>query len=170
MKKLIHKLRLIRLRRQLNGIGEHVVISRDFEIGVRNRITIGNYVYIGPEATIWGDGGVEIKDGVIIGPRVTIHTSNHNYQDANTLPYDSKSVLKPVSIGEGTWIGDQVMICPGVKIGRGVVIAMGSVVTKEVPDLAIVGGNPAKIIKFRMNIDVEAMIRNKRYYLNDRQR
>ena len=55
----------------------------------------------------------------------------------------------PVVIGDDVWIGRRAMIMPGVKIGNGVVVAAGAVVTKDVPDFAIVGGVPAKILKIR---------------------
>lgn len=59
------------------------------------------------------------------------------------------SVVKEVSIGNDVWIGMRSIIMPGVTIGNGVVIGAGAVVTKDVPDYAVVGGVPARIIKFR---------------------
>ena len=114
-------------------------------------IFIGDYVHIGPGARIAATGGVTIGTGTIMGPRVTIHSSNHRYDGdgLSSLPYDGVTILRRVSIGEHVWIGDNVMICPGVQIGEGAVIAMGSVVTKDVPPLGIVGGNPASLIKMR---------------------
>ena len=57
--------------------------------------------------------------------------------------------LKKVTIGNDVWIGTRVIILPGVTVGNGVIIGAGAVVTKDVPDMAIVGGVPAKIIKYR---------------------
>ena len=65
------------------------------------------------------------------------------------LPYDSIYNVKDVSIGENVWIGADVSIMPGVTIGEGAVIAACTCVTKDVPPLAIVGGNPFKVIKYR---------------------
>ena len=59
------------------------------------------------------------------------------------------SRIAEVVIGNDVWIGMRVIIMPGVKIGNGVVIGAGAVVTKDVPDFAIVGGVPAKIIRYR---------------------
>ena len=59
------------------------------------------------------------------------------------------SDFHPVNIGNDVWIGARVTILPGVKIGNGAIIGAGSVVTKDVPDFAIVGGNPARVIKYR---------------------
>ena len=65
------------------------------------------------------------------------------------LPYDSTYNVKDVKIGENVWIGADVSIMPGVTIGEGAVIAACTCVTKDVPPLAVVGGNPFKIIKYR---------------------
>ena len=76
-------------------------------------------------------------------------STNHNYQSAKEVPFDKTALLQSVEIGNNCWIGARSIICPGVKIEDGVVVAMGSVVTKSVPKGAIVGGNPARILKYR---------------------
>lgn len=115
-----------------------------------------------------GGGGLVIGDNTIIGPRVTIHTVNHRYENATMLPYDNYSYLKPVVIGRNVWIGDHVLICPGSKIGEGAVVAMGSVVSGEIPRLAVVAGNPAKIIKYRDENRYEDLDKNEKYYLQEK--
>ena len=86
----------------------------------------------------------------MMGPYCTIYTQNHKYSDTsrpmNQQGFDEE---KPVYIGNDVWIGGHVMILPGITIGNGSVIGGGSVVTRNVPDNAVVGGNPAKIIKYR---------------------
>lgn len=77
-----------------------------------------------------------------------IITENHNYE-GEKLPYDTTYIRKNVTIGDCVWVGSRVIIMGGVSIGEGAIIAAGSVVTKDVPPLAIVGGNPAKLIKYR---------------------
>lgn len=131
-------------------IGENVQINKG-TFSMSQNIEIGDNVYIGPDAYIFAQGGLLIGDGTIIGPRVTILTNNHNYDspDLNSIPYDGKNILKKVTICENVWIGANVSIVPGVTIGEGAVIAMGAVVSKDVPPFAVVGGNPAKIIKYR---------------------
>jgi maltose O-acetyltransferase len=129
-------------------------------------ISIGNHIYFGPGASIHGRGGISIADGVIFGPRVTIHSSNHNYESGQCVPYDGGVCLRPVVIEEAVWVGDGAMICPGVRIGRGAIIAMGSVVTRDVPSYSVVGGNPAKVIKRRINPEItEELIRKGEFYL-----
>lgn len=138
-----------RLRNRLGTIGTNVVISSGGQFGNPENIHLGKHIYIGPEAYFWAIGGLFVEDGVIFGPRVNIHTSNHRYEDANALPYDGVTILRSVRLCQNVWVGANVLIVPGVTIGEGAVVAMGSVVTKDVPKGAIVGGNPARIIKYR---------------------
>lgn len=93
-------------------------------------------------------GGVEIGDYFHTGRDLTILSSNHNY-NGNSIPYDATYIKKPVVIKDFVWCGSGVKILPGVTIGEGAIIAMGAVVVKDVPPMAIVGGNPAKTIKYR---------------------
>lgn len=97
-------------------------------------------------------GGVSIGQYFHVGRALTIYSMNHNYQSKLLIPYDSFNILKPVVIKDFVWCGANVTIVPGVTIGEGAVIGAGSVVTKDVPDYAIVGGNPAIVLKYR-NID-----------------
>lgn len=113
-------------------------------------IEIEDFVHIGPHATIDGRGGIRIGKGTIIAPKVTIYSANHNYDDdLEALPFDNKIIAKSVVIGRYVWIGGNSIILPGVTIGQGAIIAAGSVVTKNVPDGALVGGNPARVLKIR---------------------
>jgi acetyltransferase-like isoleucine patch superfamily enzyme len=94
-------------------------------------------------------GGVTIGRYFHTGRGLTIFSTNHNYEDATMIPYDEVSIEKPVVIKDFVWCGANVTIVPGVTVGEGAVIGAGSVVTKDVPDYAVVGGNPAKVIKYR---------------------
>lgn len=76
-------------------------------------------------------------------------TQNHNYNSGSAIPYDDQYVVKTTIIKDFVWIGFNVTLLPGITIGEGVIIAACSVVTKDVPDYAIIGGNPAKIIGYR---------------------
>ena len=97
---------------------------------------------------IHGGGKVKIGDYFHSGPECLIMTENHNYEGAK-IPYDETTVLKDVIIGNCVWVGRRVIIVGDIKIGDGAIVAAGSVVVKDVPDYAIVGGNPAKVIKYR---------------------
>ena len=84
-----------------------------------------------------------------MGPNVKIYTRNHNFNDLSVpIALQGKS-SKPTFVGDDVWLGANVIITAGVIIGNHSIIAAGSIVTKNVPDFAIVGGNPAKIIKYR---------------------
>lgn len=103
-------------------------------------------------------GGVHIGRYFHTGRGLTIFSVNHNYKNAEAIPYDKIVIERPVIIKDFVWCGANVTILPGVTIGEGVVVAGGTVVTKDVPDYAIVGGNPHKILKYR---DIEEFNRLK---------
>jgi len=132
-------------------LGDNVVIEPWAHVSHPDCVSIGSDSYIGPNAYIAGDGGLTIGESVMIGPKVYIQTSSHNYDsvDLMALPYDHRIISKPITIHNFVWIGGRVSIMPGVQIGEGSVIGAGSVVVKDVPSLAIVAGNPARVIKYR---------------------
>ena len=96
------------------------------------------------------NGKVIIGNNVMMGPDVCIHARNHAF-DRLDIPMNLQGFTteKPVVIEDDVWIGARAIILPGVHIGTGAVIGAGAVVTKEVPDYAVVGGNPAHILKMR---------------------
>ena len=98
--------------------------------------------------TIIGGGRVVIGDYFHSGVECMIITQNHNYE-GDEIPYDSTYIYKSITIGDCVWFGNRVTVVGNVTIGEGAIIAAGAVVTKDVPPLAIVGGNPAKILKYR---------------------
>lgn len=86
----------------------------------------------------------------MMGPEVVILTNGHRH-DRLDVPMNKQGadIVRKVEIGNDVWIGQRVIILPGVKIGNGVIIGAGAVVTKNIPDYAVVGGIPAKILKIR---------------------
>ncbi|KMK08943.1 acyltransferase [Pluralibacter gergoviae] len=99
---------------------------------------------------VLGSGCVKIGDNFHCGFGCIILTENHNH--AGTLiPYDSTYITKDTLIGDNVWFGINVIILPGVTIGEGAIIQAGSVVVKDVPELAIAGGHPAKVFSWRDN-------------------
>lgn len=113
-----------------------------------SNLLISPPVYIGPDSWLQLRGKLHIDSGTIIGPRLKVHTSNHRWE-GEMLPYDDLYITKDIYIGKNVWIGADVTIMPGVTIGEGAVIAACSCVTKDVPPLALAGGCPAKVIKYR---------------------
>jgi acetyltransferase-like isoleucine patch superfamily enzyme len=121
--------------------------------------------YIGDSAWLQLRGKLTIGSGTIIGPRLKVHTANHRYE-GKMIPYDDIYEVKDVEIGENVWIGADVTIMPGVKIGEGVVVAACACVTKDVPDYAVVGGCPAKVIKYRNVEKYTKLKKEKAIYLD----
>ena len=112
-------------------------------------LIIGDNVGIAANAFIAMRGKVEIGSNTILGPGVSIHAENHNFQEIDKPIKLQGATRKGVKIGEDSWIGSKAVILDGVTIGNHAIIAAGAVVTKDIPDYAIVGGVPAKIIKMR---------------------
>jgi maltose O-acetyltransferase len=138
-----------KLKKSLGSCGLNVILDRDIIVTRPRNLQIEDNVYIGANAWISAYTSVSIRSGVIIGPRLKLYTGNHNYESDKAIPYDDLTIVKKVIIEENVWIGGDVIILPGIVIGEGAVIGAGSVITKNVPICAIVGGNPAKIIKER---------------------
>lgn len=110
-------------------IGDNVGIAQNCFIQVRGEVIIGNYV--------------------IIGPNVSIFSENHIYSNPE-LPISAQGEeRRGVIIGNGVWIGTRSVILDGVTLGENSIVAAGAVVNKDVPPYSIVGGVPAKILKFR---------------------
>jgi acetyltransferase-like isoleucine patch superfamily enzyme len=113
-------------------------------------ITIGSDTIVGDHAFLDGRSALTIGNHVDIASSVMIYNSEHNINE-NDFAVIEKTIEAPVSIGDYVFIGPRVIILPGVKVGKGAVLAAGAVVTKDVPDFAIAGGVPAKIIGERKN-------------------
>lgn len=94
---------------------------------------------------IKGRGKVIIGDNFHSGKGCLMITENHNYDAGRTIPYDDTYITKNIIIGDNVWLGDRVVILGGVTIGEGVIIQASSVVVRDIPDYAIVGGHPAKV-------------------------
>lgn len=132
--------------------GENVNIGKQANFGLGRDISIGSNSSIGPYAQIvgsgWG-GTLTIGDNVMMGPEVVILLSEHNHERTD-IPMNQQGVrTTAVVIEDDVWIGMRSMILRGVTIGKGSIIGAGAVVTKDVPQYAIVGGIPAKVIKYR---------------------
>ena len=110
-------------------------------------VTVGNHCNFNGMHVL-GGGKVHFGDYFHSGTDCMIITQNHNYE-GDMIPYDKTYIYKNVNIGECVWFGNRVIVTGNVTIGEGAIIAAGAVVCKDVPPLAIVGGNPAKIIKYR---------------------
>lgn len=101
---------------------------------------------------VLGKGVVVIGDNFHSGSSCLIITHYHNYDNGNAIPYDNTYYHKDVTIGDNVWLGNNVTILGGVTIGEGAIIQIGSVVVSNIPPMAIAGGHPCRVYKYR-NID-----------------
>ncbi len=134
-----------KLKEMLGAVGEKVWIAKTFNFNEGKKIFIGNNFSSNYNLTILDDGEVHIGDNVMIGPNTLITTVNHPLTPMGRRAH--LSIAKPVHIGNDVWIGGNVTILPGVRIGNNVVVAAGAVVSKDIPDNTLVGGIPAKKIR-----------------------
>ena len=127
-------------------LGDRVLLHQGVKLSClgaekKAQIKIGNRSYIGDRTEIHAGDLVEIGNGCNISWNCTILDRDYHKLCSN------EEIIKPVKICDNVWIGCNCIILKGVTIGEGAVVAAGSVVTKDVPPKALVGGNPAKIIK-----------------------
>lgn len=137
-------------------LGLPIVDAPDLEIGDRfmiwsahrqtlvsgpGRIRIGNGVFINAGVVVYSELAITLGDDVALANEVYVmDTPSHGVEGRNPQP-------APVVIGAGTWVGARAIILPGVTIGSRVVVAAGSVVTRDVPDEVLVAGNPARVVR-----------------------
>ncbi len=142
-------------KKQMISCGHHVTFkpSTSNIKGIEN-MSFGNYVRIHKYATIFSsDAKLIIGNKVALGPKVTIMTGNHATDTIGTFMWDvhdkKDGLDKDVIIEDEIWVGSNVTILSGAHISRGCVIAAGAIVNKYIPPYSIVGGVPAKVLKYR---------------------
>lgn len=127
------------------NLASNVRFYQEFHIRNPKGISIGEGVSIGPKVLLDGRKGLKIGRSVVIAYEAIIWTLNHDYNDVH---FCGKGA--PVVIDDYAWICSRSMILPGIKIGKGAVVASGAIVTKDVPPYSVVAGIPAKVIGKRM--------------------
>jgi len=131
----------------LKQCGRNVNIEHGADIGTGKGIIIGDNSGIGVNCTV---KRAIIGKNVMMGPSVVFIGSNHAFSDPEKPLQEQGSVeCPPIEVGDNVWIGTNVIVLPGRKIGKSSIVGAGAVVTKDVPEYAIVAGNPAKVIRYR---------------------
>jgi acetyltransferase-like isoleucine patch superfamily enzyme len=123
-----------------------VAVFGDFTVLHPENVKIGANLAINHEVFIIGLAGITIGDDVVLSARAMLIDASltpDGFDRTETRSYANR----PIVIEDGAWIGAGAIILPGVTVGRRSIVAAGSVVTKDVPPLTIVGGNPARVIK-----------------------
>lgn len=122
-------------------LGEGSMVTAPLQMVCADRVSIGKNVFINSNFLAMARGGITIEDDVLIAANVSLISNNHD-------PYERQVLTcKPVVIKKGAWIGAGATVLPGVRVGAYAIVGAASVVTHDVPDYAVVVGNPAKVVK-----------------------
>lgn len=128
--------------------GKHVSVDASVSFGNGRDLRVGDFSALGYNSRFIGP--VTIGSDVMIGRdvicRVASHPCDQRADASRQAGYDPAG---PVVVGDDVWIGSRVIILPGVNVGRGAILGAGAVITGDVPEYAIVAGNPARIIRYR---------------------
>jgi acetyltransferase-like isoleucine patch superfamily enzyme len=123
-------------------------------------LKVADGVFINGNCTILDTCLVTIGARTMFGPNISLFSATHPEDPSVRNGLKGPEMGKPITIGEDVWIGGNVVILPGVTVGNGAVIGAGSVVTKDVPELTIVAGNPAKFLrKVRTNASEQEQVK-----------
>ena len=146
-----HTLRALWYRKVLGwrvGPGTTILMRQYVQMtGIRTcgrKVSIGKGTVINHDCLLYTTGGLTIGENVSISSGVWLMTGTHDMNDPNFPDY-----YKPIVIGNHAWIGVRATILGGVSIGEGSVVMAGAVVARDVPPYAVVGGVPAKVVRYR---------------------
>ena len=142
---------------------------------VGDDLRVNGYSYVTPKTElkdnvnfngmkIQGQGKVSIGNNFHSGIDCMIITDIHNYDEGEAIPYDNTIISKDISIKDNVWLGNKVIVLPGVTIEEGAIIQAGSVVVNNIPKYAIAGGHPAKVFKYRDIEHYEKLKKEKKFH------
>lgn len=127
-------------------IGKKVIIRPSVKITYPWKVSIGDYSWIGDDVVLYSLGEIEIGNNVVISQKSYLCTGSHDY-----LKLDFPISAKKIIIKDESWLATDVFVAPGITVGRGTVVGSRSSVYKEIPANKVCFGNPAKIIKNRID-------------------
>ena len=133
------------VRNYLISCGKKPRVKKGAEISPNSKM--GNHSELGTRCMV--QSNVQLGDHVIMGPDVKIYSRNHKFDRLDVPISEQGKNYFHTTIGNDVWLGANVIVTAGCTIGDHAVVAAGAVVTKDVPEYAVVGGIPAKILKYR---------------------
>ncbi|MHC9043216.1 sugar O-acetyltransferase [Microbacterium saperdae] len=133
------------LRSILGSVGERAVLHSPFHAGFGSNVHIGDDFFGNVNLTFVDDVDIGIGNGVMIAPSVTLTTTGHPVHPDRRVDFARFS--EPIVIEDKVWVGSNVVVMPGVRIGYGAVIGAGSVVTKDIPPMVIAFGAPCRVVR-----------------------
>jgi maltose O-acetyltransferase len=131
-------------------IGKKSYIHRQVTFFSLKKLSIGDNSVVNPHCYLDNRRGIYIGNNVVISHQTKIYTLGHDYNDSRYI-----AVGEPVHIEDYVVIFSNALIMPGVTIKKGAVVLSGSVVCKDIEEMDVVGGNPAKVIKKREHLHTE---------------
>jgi galactoside O-acetyltransferase len=129
----------------LGSVGQRTVLLPPFHAGFGSNVHIGDDFFGNVNLTFVDDVDIRIGDGVMIAPSVTLTTTGHPVHPARRVDFARFS--EPIVIEDKVWIGSNVVVLPGVRIGYGSVIGAGSVVSRDIPPLVVAVGAPCRVLR-----------------------
>lgn len=143
-----------RIPKVIRGLGAKLLFEhcgKNVDVGkkakVTSKLSIGDNSGIGDRCHI--QGSVVVGKDVMMAPEVAVIATNHKHDRVDIPMNQQGQEEKAIEIGDDCWLGYRSIICAGVKIGKGSIVAAGAVVTKDVPEYSVVAGVPARVIKSR---------------------
>ena len=133
------------IRELFGAVGDDPHIEPTFKCDYGYNISVGDDFFANFDCVFLDVRPITIGDNALLAPGVHIYTATHPLDAAERIKGPESA--EPVTIGDNAWIGGRAVVNPGVTIGDDVVVASGAVVTNDVPDSVVVGGNPAQVVK-----------------------
>ncbi len=124
-----------------DNLGENSMIVAPIAGAALTHLKLGDNVFINSNSLLMARGGITVEDDVLMAANVQLLSNNHDEYDRQVL------TCKPIHIKNGAWIGAGASILAGVTVGEYAIVGAGAIVTKDVPDYAVVVGSPARVVK-----------------------